>query len=424
MSFNKLFQLVDSGLDSDEIVRSLIKYSPNIAKKVKKYLFGGYGSSEILSLLKKDKEVQNIDLSRFKPSNPEEQANYLVMKGKLSKEKGQDQRSREGLQDFTSKLVDAGLLAGTAYGAYKALPRVAQGIGSAIGSTLGTPKTPGPSPQPPVQSPVIPPVQSNQPQQIQTPKLNTNEVVNNLGVKNQIDNLIKAGNSPEQAAHTLNAILKSDQKKWYGEKMRSGELPPLQKLVENYIQENETDFKPMEEKKSKPVEKGSQVLTPDGKIGNIESISGDNVLISEGGKKKQIKLEDIEEEPEDVIETVSKLLDIPEVDRSSVVSLFNYDPEDNEMFIQFHSGDTYKYFDVDPDKVFKVADKLGIPITKGKNVFGAWSPNDKKSLGAALIKEFIRDPKYGKENLGKTYKRLDTLYDFWQKLRKQSKRKS
>ena len=39
---------------------------------------------------------------------------------------------------------------------------------------------------------------------------------------------------------------------------------------------------------------------------------------------------------------------------------------------------------------------MGIPITQGKNIFGAWSPEDKKSLGATLIKEIINDPKYKK----------------------------
>jgi hypothetical protein len=93
------------------------------------------------------------------------------------------------------------------------------------------------------------------------------------------------------------------------------------------------------------------------------------------------------------------------------------------MFIQFHTGDTYKYFDVDPEKVKKIANKMGIPVTEGKNIFGAWSPEDKQSLGATLIKEIIADPRYGKDQRGKTYKKLETLYDYWKRLRRPPKKR-
>ena len=75
-----------------------------------------------------------------------------------------------------------------------------------------------------------------------------------------------------------------------------------------------------------------------------------------------------------------------------------------------------------------ITNKLHIPITEGKNIFGAWSPEDKESLGAALFQEIISDPLYKKPKKGEppnpNYVKLDTMYDYWKKLRKQPKRKT
>jgi hypothetical protein len=185
--------------------------------------------------------------------------------------------------------------------------------------------------------------------------------------------------------------------------------------------------KDLQEFLNKPkIEKSSIVASPNG-IGEVKAIKDKSALIDIDGKLTKVDVDDLENEPEDTIETVQQLLKIPEVDRSSIVSLFTYDPNDKEMYIQFHNGETYKYLDVDPEKVFKVANKMGIPITQGKNIFGAWSPEDKKSLGATLIKEIINDPKYKKTKHGEepnpNYRQLETLYDYWEKLRKKSKRK-
>lgn len=179
-------------------------------------------------------------------------------------------------------------------------------------------------------------------------------------------------------------------------------------------------------KDQQKIEKNATVAIPQG-VGEVKGISNGQALVEVDGKVHKVPEEELETEPEDVIKTVQELLKIPEVDRSSIVSLFTYDPDDKEMYIQFHNGETYKYFDVDSEKVFKVANKMGIPVTQGKNIFGAWSPEDKKSLGATLIKEIINDPKYKKPKKGEkenpNYRQLETLYDYWEKLRKKSKRK-
>lgn len=180
-------------------------------------------------------------------------------------------------------------------------------------------------------------------------------------------------------------------------------------------------------KEPKTIEKNSVVASPHG-VGEVKEVRNGQAIIDVDGKKHKVDVEDLENEPEDVIEEVQKLLKIPEVDRSSIVSLFTFDPEEKKMYIQFHNGESFKYLDVDPEKVRKIADKMGIPVTKGQNIFGAWSQEDKNSLGATLIKEIINDPKYKKAKKGEpantNYVKLETLYDYWEKLRKKPKRKN
>lgn len=168
------------------------------------------------------------------------------------------------------------------------------------------------------------------------------------------------------------------------------------------------------------------VVTPKG-IGQVKYEGKNNVVTNVGGQDKSYFKEDITKPSEEIIQAVEQILQIPEVDRSSVVSLFTYDPSENKMYIQFHTGDTYKYMDVDPEKVYAVANKLGVPVTEGKNVFGAWSPEDKNSLGAALIQQIIKDPKYARPKKGEppnpNFQKLETLFDYWSKLRKPTKKK-
>lgn len=174
------------------------------------------------------------------------------------------------------------------------------------------------------------------------------------------------------------------------------------------------------------LEKGI-VVTPQG-AGTITHDGKKGVIADVDGKKKSFEKADVEKPTEDVIEAVQNILNIPEVDRSSNIALFLYNPKDKEMYFQFHNGESYKYYDIDPDKVFRLANKMAIPITEGQNVFGAWSQEDRNSLGAAFYQEILKDPKYKKSTKGEpqnpNYQKLETMYDYWKQLRKQPKRKA
>lgn len=198
-----------------------------------------------------------------------------------------------------------------------------------------------------------------------------------------------------------------------------------EKNMPDYVKEQISDIKKLIDEDEK-IQKNQTVAAPQG-IGEVKEIRNGKALVEIDGKKHVVDEEDLEAESPEIIEEVQKILKIPEVDKSSIVSLFTFDPDERKMYIQFHNGETYKYLDVEPEKVMNIANKMGIPVTKGKNIFGAWSPQDKKSLGATLIKEIINDPKYKKPKKGQpanpNYVQLETLYDYWEKLRKKPKQK-
>ena len=171
--------------------------------------------------------------------------------------------------------------------------------------------------------------------------------------------------------------------------------------------------------------KGSVVMTPEG-AGTIHKTHGDSSYVEVNGKLKKVPSNELEQPPEDVVKAVSDILQIPEIDRSSNVALFLYDPDESKAIFQFHDGSAYKYLDIDPQVVHDIAEKNATPITSGQNAYGAWSPTDPHgSLGAALWAYLLKDPKYAKNIKGQpenpNYKKLQTLYDYWVKLRKRKK---
>lgn len=169
------------------------------------------------------------------------------------------------------------------------------------------------------------------------------------------------------------------------------------------------------------------VITPIG-AGELKHEGEKGDIVEVGGKQKSFFKDEIQKPEEELMQAVQNILNIPEVDRSSNIALFLYNPKDAEMYFQFHDGSAYKYYGIDPDKVFRLANKMAIPITQGQNVYGAWSQEDRNSLGAAFYQEILKDPKYKKPGKGEppnpNYQKLDTLYDYWEKLRKKTKRKA
>ncbi len=443
---NPLLTALGSGMSAKKILEYLARRIPALSPKIAKALAGGITAEKLVNYFSKDENLEQIRNSNEKDYSLQNNANPLVQAQNVrSQNLGTDMAS--GLQRAIPKAIGTAAQVGGAYALSRAIPKMLQSpeapnsLPQAI-QTENQRQTPlnQPTSQPP--EPINLPNTIPQATQIPQPEgiINPKDFLDKLGVTQKVDAMLQAKNNPEAIAAAL-SIDKT------GKKVVGQIDPELTGAIDAYskLPKNEPELEQQAipapilqpeplvpepeakiEEPIKPIMKDQTVSSPEG-IGEVKEIRGDNALIEIDGKLKKVPVEDLEEEPEDVIETVQSLLKIPEVDRSSIVSLFTYDPSDKEMYIQFHNGETYKYLDVDPEKVFKIANKMGIPVSEGRNIFGAWSPEDKKSLGATLIKEIINDAKYKKSKKGESenpnYRQLETLYDYWTSLRHKPKRK-
>jgi hypothetical protein len=176
----------------------------------------------------------------------------------------------------------------------------------------------------------------------------------------------------------------------------------------------------------KVVEKGIIVNTPMGP-GEVHKTHGDNAYVEINGKLKKVPLSEAEPPSQDMVNVVNDLLKIPEVDRSSNVAAFGYNPERQLLIMQFHDGKFYTYHNVTPDIIESLKNKDATPVTSGENQFGAWNPDDPHgSLGAALDQFIKKDPRWKKAGKGQppnpNYFNYETGYDYWHQLRRKRKK--
>lgn len=252
----------------------------------------------------------------------------------------------------------------------------------------------------------------------QDTKNNASKIINELGIEKQINDSISQGKNLEQVSKEVLSSLNPKQKSTYEKSVKEGQSKPMVGLIKDYLSPGEEMQQPQEPKK--PV-KGEIVATPHGVVGELKSIRDKEALVEDSGKLHKVKIDEIEQPSENMIKTVANLLKIPEIDKSSLVSYWAYDPEDSQLFVQFHNGESYKYKDVDAKTISDLAEALGSPKTEGENVFGAWSQDDPKSVGATMIQQIIANPKYKRAAKGHprnpNYLKLGKGYDYWKKLR-------
>ena len=159
MSFNAIMQLLDQGISSDAIVATLQKESPKIARKVKQLLLGGYGTSEILKYLSKDKKYSNDLKMPKKPATPYEIANLAIIQNKMQVPKSRDEQAKEELMKASPYVLAAASMA-----LPFAAPELAAAFRNPLTSMLPSPNQPNnPTPQPISQNPQAPPPQPQPP---------------------------------------------------------------------------------------------------------------------------------------------------------------------------------------------------------------------------------------------------------------------
>lgn len=186
--------------------------------------------------------------------------------------------------------------------------------------------------------------------------------------------------------------------------------------------------KPEPEEPAKP-EPGKDVILPDGDVGEIEEVdpNGKYVTVNVNGKRRRVKFEDVEVEPENLVEFMHTVAAIPESERSRMIAYFGYQPKTKTLAVQFHNGEYYNFHDVDEEDIKPVANASGTAKTTGKDEYGEHIAGVPDSRGAALIERIISNPKYARPKKGEqenpNYEKFEKIYDYWEKLRRKTKRK-
>lgn len=409
-----------SGFTSNQILGMLVKQYPQYKDKIEKALAIGYGADKIIQQITKDKKGQPTISNEFLTESERQSKLERENKGFRNKAAG------------TAALVAGGVAASMMPGAAQAALGGIQGM---LGG--GQPQGPSPTPSPmqktpgqaigqQVQSPggmpqvPVPPLGQQAPQQVTQQDVETNpnyqpdyDFLKKKDLIPKIQTMVKAGKSKEQIVDMLKKkmpMMEQEYLRTLGPGGREVDLDTkLGDMVDKY-------FQPSQPVKPVKLEKGSEVITPDGDIANIEALPGKTAKVDIDGRKNVYETDDLTPIPENKDEILSiydKLIEaIPESARSTMVSAIGYDPKNNKAQVKFHDGTSYVYEDIDEEDVNSIINLENLAKTTGGNYFGVYFEGE-PSLGAGMSKLIKRlQEKYGgkgKEYSGK-FKEVYSLY--------------
>lgn len=436
MNYNVIQQMLENGISEDEIMSSLIKNIPNLAKKASRMFSGGWKTKDVLDIFMKDKDVQKKVSRGLKPTTPSEIAAYKLQQSYNNIPQSAGQQSKEELQDFTKKAAPIALGAIAAPMAATALQRAlptnlksmmpsllqgsqqSQGMPQVFPQTGATTsqnvnqETPQQPPTPVVQDvasvtqtqqitqPEVIPIDPNQVRQeanalwariqkgvIKHPDKDldaflkiTNDLTKYSGLNREgFDKLYNDFLTKKQSGMPLDQIAKD----MFASGGKSKELPhsvPEEKNGDVIAQER------------KPIAKSETVATPHG-VGEVKEIRNGKAIVEVDGKKHQVNEDELETAPipeKDLAALYDELIQGIEgetgEDVSRMVQWAGYNPETNTLQFLPHTGKLYKYGNISPEDAALLTDILSTRKTSGENFIGAWKAGSKSPIGAALSK--------------------------------------
>ena len=468
-------QAMVMGYTATQIINFIANKIPNMSGGLRNAKKRGYSDEDILKFLSNKIPMKDPEGAK-KYSNQLD--DYLSSQGIKTKEERREQKAKS--------IKGALGLAGTALGAYKAYQTysgigqqlmgylgLASGAGQNpnIGPTGSPPATPPGSPAPnpaqqvqataqaPVQqafqhqpapgvvpggiSPqtmpqpaqVLPKTQVQQPAQpsqapqtpttpaSSKPQVDSESILNQMGLTERIRSLTKAGNTPEGVTAALSITMSPGQKKWLSDQIKQGTSVPLEDLVSDYMAKI-----PADDKSQQKIARGSAVITPEGDIATIEDLPGKTAKVDINGKKEVFEKDELIPEPEnkdEILDLYERLIAaIPEEFRSSVLNWVGYDSERNLLQLKFHDGKSYTYENIPPQFVKDLKDVSFVAKTNGGNYYGTFSKDD-PSRGAGVF-ELLRNLQKSLGGKGNEYiAKFEEIYSYFglpeQKLREKSK---
>lgn len=176
-----------------------------------------------------------------------------------------------------------------------------------------------------------------------------------------------------------------------GQAQKEANVKPLD------IQQTQQTYNPIEPAKiTKPesIKKGESVVTEDGNIADVKGTSGNNFLIEENGKIRQVPMDSLRAQPE-AIKKAKIVFDpskVPESERSAALAISLPMPDRSAIINMFHDGSYYVYRrkdgkPIDESIVRRVIDGQDMPISSGESFMGAWNQDTGDSRGSAAHKE-------------------------------------
>lgn len=499
---NAIASAVSKGFSARTIVQYLLHNFPQYSNRINQALAMGYTADRILKHLTEG----------GRSSNPDNTNAYLTESEKTDK----IDRERKRKERINAGLAAAGLAAGLgALGAMGARGANAIGSSSIIPSPSGPiPPTPSPQTMPPAQQLGLPNAQQMTPQispapqpgpipspmQAQAPKptsiptpsptqqptIPSSQLLQSMGQLDRVKNLINAGNPPETIATAINTFLKGDDRKKFGDMLKSGQAKPLIDMIKDVQQEMtqlpETPSQPSgpgpvpgpqspqgaqalpivpqeaiappmqaqpmpepvqqpepivppekeitkEPEQPKPIAKKELVLTPDG-VGEVKAISGDHAIVDVDGKAKKVPLDELIQSPmpeKDLADLYDDLKTgiekATDEDMSRMVDYAAYNAEKNQLAFLPHIGSLYIYDNISPDDATLLRNVLNVRKTSGGNWIGDWKKGSSSPIGAAMS-ALIQKLQKERGGKGNEYSgKFDTVYKAFEPAIKASKEK-
>lgn len=427
---NPIFQALEEGYSAEDVIGYISKAIPKMAPVIKKATNSGYTLQQVLGYISKimtPQESTGLSESQIHEKNRNMDSQMvkhgLVMAASVAAAPAVASGLKSALSRALPNPLKTGLNPTSLLGDHTSqLPSQQTSLSPVSTGTNVSPPLPGNAPaSAPMQqtaqsqnqllnplSTQLPPGQLDSLSQIeQKPQIelfgNAKKYLENLGILETVKERLSRGNTPEAVAASLNI-------------KRSGEAkldPELLKNIESYSKEV-----PQEElkttkfdlpKTSPKIEKTSIVSSPLG-IGEVREIRNGKSIVDINGKMHKFDEHDLEPEPEeirtlDLEPAVSAYLaSIPESQKSSVIDVSLYDPENQELQIRFPNGDQWVYGPI-PEEIFeKINSMTGIPVSSGESKLRGtiWEKGVEKSAGAdfyKLIKKMVREGKVKERKL-------------------------
>lgn len=408
-----IFRALGLGYAPQQILQFLQSAFPDLSPRVKRAKNAGYSLSQILNLL-------NVSMG----GNPGDVRTESQIHSDRDKSQGNAVKGIAAL--------GAGALAGA--GITRGLPAITQTLQQnsqqgveAASLPIGIPQG---GVQPLLQDELLSPgnIKKTQPPSLveksqenvrslpqQPPSLNSQPIIEQMQLGEKISNLLNRGMSPKDTADVIeNHILKPGEKKWLSEQIKEGNAPSMRQMVEDFASKNQPA---QQESPKKPV-KGDLVASPNGVIGELESIRDQEALVKSKGKLHKVKANEIIPSPlpakdladlhEDLIKGIEHETG-EEVSR--MVNWAGYNPKTNKLSFLPHIGAMYTYGNISEEDKNFLTSVLNTRKTSGENFIGAWKEGSKSPIGAAMS-AFIQRLQKERGGKGNEYEeKYETIYD-------------